>query len=339
MKKSAGEVIILSQTPQSAGPQGPGERMHTTLTAGRLASGQPIEIPVIMVRGPADGPTVYVQAAVHGSEVNGIEVIRRFLTDLEPSDLSGTVIAVPVANVLAFVDRQRRTPWEDEDMNRVWPGKENGTLSERMAHSLFSRLVRQADAVIDLHTGYTDMVVHTVYMKDRRESRQLAEIFGTDVLIQEETSTEWEEKRFHGKLRNVCDEQGIPAITPELGGGGRFEETPIALGVRGIWNVLRHLGMVAGAAEVPVKQTVVAQGHLTRALAPEAGLFVPAVAPGDIVEFGQTLGSIYGIKRLIDEADVVAPAAGMVVAINPNPTVHTGEMIAMMGRVIDTVTP
>lgn len=315
--------------------RGPGERFHTTVTPGRLPSGQPIDIPVIMVRGGSgDGPTLYVQAACHGSEVNGIEVIRRFLQEIEPSELSGTIIAVPVANVPAFTHRQRHTPWENEDMNRVWPGKPDGSLSERMAHALFEGYIRQADAVVDLHTGYPGMVSHTVYMEGREHSEALARAFGMEVLMQEEVSGEWEQRRFQGKLRNACDEAGIPAITPELGGWGSFEEESIRLGVKGLWNVLRHLGIAEGEPEIPATQTTIAQAHLTRAVSPGAGLFKAAVKPGDMVELGETLGTVYGIHRLIDEADVRSPVAGMVLALDPHPTVHTGEMVAMLGRVV-----
>lgn len=311
---------------------GPGEKVHTTVATGRLAGGQSVELPVVIVRGPREGPTVYVQAAVHGDEVNGVEVIRRFLQALEPSALAGSIIAVPVANLPAFTARQRHTPWDGADMNRVWPGKPDGSLSERMAHVLFETFVRQADVVIDLHAGLADTVMHTVFVQNQGESRQLAAVFGLPVLLQDEPAAGEHGPRFHGQLDRVCAEIGTPAITPRLGGPGRFQEDAIEAGVQGLWNVLHYLNMVPGEPALPPEPPVVLEGQLTRALAPSGGLFVPAVAVGDTVELGQPLGTIYGLQRLLDEADVPAPITGMVLALNPHPAVHTGEMVALVGK-------
>lgn len=312
---------------------GPGEKLHTTVAVGRLADGQRVELPVVIVRGPREGPTVYVQAAVHGDEVNGIEVIRRFLQGLEPSALAGSIIAVPVANLPAFTARQRHTPWDGADMNRAWPGKPDGNLSERMAHALFESFVRQADVAIDLHAGFADTVMHALFLGDQPESRRLASVFGLPVIIQDDLTAGEPDQRFQGQLGRVCAGIGTPAITVQLGGPGRFQEEAIGAGVRGLWNVLRYLDMVPGEPEHTKTPPVVVEGRLTRALAPSGGLFVPAVAVGDTVELGQPLGTIYGLQRLVDEADVPAPVTGMVVALNPHPTVHTGEMIALVGKI------
>ncbi|HLS88607.1 MAG TPA: succinylglutamate desuccinylase/aspartoacylase family protein [Sphingobacteriaceae bacterium] len=325
-------MIPLAHFNGSSKAAGPGEKLHTAVPVGRLADGRRVELPVVIVRGSGEGPTVYVQAAVHGDEVNGIEVIRRFLHALEPSALSGSIIAVPVANLPAFTARQRHTPWDGADMNRAWPGKPDGNMSERMAHALFESFVRQADAVIDLHADFADTVMHALFLPDQRESRRLAEVFGLPVLIQDDPEAGAPDQRFQGQLARGCAGIGTPAITVQLGGPGRFHEEAVAAGVRGLWNVFRYLRITPGEPEPPRQPQVVVEGRLTKALAPSGGLFVPAVAVGDKVELGQPLGTIYGLQRLVDEADVPAPVTGMVVALNPHPTVHTGEVIALVGK-------
>jgi len=236
--------------------------MHTAdrVTLARLPSGVPVET-TIHRYGDGDGPTCYVQAAQHGREINGTDVLRRLherLTDSTAvgsvaSDLDGTLIVVPVADPLTF-DRVAYTTPEPIDsaapnMNRCWPGNSAGTIHERMAARLWAD-ASDADAIIDLHTGSPEMQTHTVYLRGDDASRNLAEAFGTDLLLAEaagdDADTEWDERNFGGKLRVAATREGIPSITPELGSNKQLDHDAIQTGLDGLLGVFRHLGLLAG---------------------------------------------------------------------------------------------
>lgn len=308
-----------------------GEKAFGFLPVGTLADGSPIEIPVVVLSGAEDGPRLFVQSVVHGSEINPLEAMRRVVTELDPSRLRGTLIAVLIANVIAFQHRERRTVFDGEDMNRVWPGRADGRLSERMAFAIYEHAVKGCDAVVDLHTGYSTMLTHVVYGEGDAGSEELARVFGTEYLLMEERDEEWEEMRFAGKLRNVAAADGLPAITPELGGAARFEEERIASGVTGVRNVLVHYGMIEGQLQRPSRQIII-RNHLTRVLADHGGVFTPSVRLGDELAAGQTIGIIYSARDFRVLQEVRSPAEAVLLSYAENPVVHTGDAVAMLGK-------
>ncbi|MDP2871752.1 MAG: succinylglutamate desuccinylase/aspartoacylase family protein [Bacillota bacterium] len=316
----------------------PGEVARGVMPVGSFADGTPLEIPFILVNGAGDGPTVYVEAACHGSEINGLEVIRRLVTEeLDPAKLKGRFILVPVANVVAFTHRQGHTPFDNENMNRVWPGKAQGRMSERMAYALWENAIKQANYLIDLHTGNSTLVTHVVFMGGEQSSRELAEVFGVEVLLQEEKDPDWQGSRFAGKLRNSADGAGIPAICPELGGNSKFEKVRIEQGLRGVLNVAKHLGMIPGSPVLPKKQWVVSQGHLTQVKVACGGAALFEVTGGDMVRTGDLICRVYSIRDFAVLEEVRAPMDGMIIMVAENPVLHTGDMAAMMGKVTGQV--
>jgi predicted deacylase len=309
----------------------PGARRYGTLAVGNLADGTPIEIPVVVVNGAREGKRLFLQAGVHGKELNPIEVLRRVVTGLEPAGLAGVLVGVISANPLSFVARDRRAPYDLEDMNRVWPGKADGAISQRMAHAIYEGGVRGSDALVDLHTGSSTMLTHSVFGEGDAASEALARVFGTEVLLMEERDEDWQRARFAGKLRNTATADGIPAITPELGGHSTFEPERIAAGVTGVLNVLKHLGMIEGEIVRPARQYVV-RNHLTRVSVDRGGLFVPAVVPGDEVRAGDRLGILYSPRDFAEVATVVSPNDAVVLSVAENPVLHTGDSAAMLGK-------
>ncbi len=315
-----------------------GEIARGVLPVGSFADGSQLEIPFILVNGAGEGPTVYVEAACHGSEINGLEVIRRLVTgELSPGTLKGRFIFVPVANVVAFTHRQGHTPFDNENMNRVWPGKADGRMSERMAYALWENAIKQADYLIDLHTGNSTLVTHVVFMGGEEGSREIAEAFGVEVLLQEEKDPDWQRSRFAGKLRNSADGAGIPAICPELGGNSKFEAVRIEQGLQGVLNVAKHLGMLPGSPILPKKQWVVSQGHLTQVKVSLGGAALFEVTGGDIVKAGDLICRVYSIRDFAFVEEVRAPMEGMIIMVAENPVLHTGDMAAMMGKVVGEV--
>ena len=325
--------------------------MHTAdrVTLARLPSGVPVET-TIHRYGDGDGPTCYVQAAQHGREINGTDVLRRLherLTDptaVGPvaSDLDGTLIVVPVADPLTF-DRVSYTTPEPLDsaapnMNRCWPGNSGGTIHERMAARLWAD-ASDADAIIDLHTGSPEMQTHTVYLRGDDASQHLAEAFGTDLLLAEaagdDADTEWDERNFGGKLRVAATREGIPSITPELGSNKQLDHDAIQAGLDGLLGVFRHLGLLAGDPDP--WDGVRARNHLGRVRAADSGLFVPDATAelGADVAAGDTFGTVYDPATYEPVQTVTADRDGIVYSIAREATVTAGQTLVGIAERLD----
>ncbi|MFC7079688.1 succinylglutamate desuccinylase/aspartoacylase family protein [Halorussus caseinilyticus] len=318
------------------------EHRSERVTLARLPSGVEIETTVHTYDGRADGPTVYVQAAQHGREINGTETLRRVHDRLagDDPDLAGRVVVVPVADPLTF-DRVSYTTPEQLDsvnpnMNRVWPGDSDGTLHERMAATLWE-YVEDADAVIDLHTGSADMLPHVVFMEGHDESRALAEAFGTGLLLSEEAGedadAEWDARDFGGKLRVAATRKGIPTITPELAHNKRLAEDAIETGVEGTLDALRHLGLLAG--DPSDRDPTLARNHLGRVTADESGLFRadPDREVGQRVEPGERVGTLYDPTTYETLQEVETDRGGVLYSLTREATVTGGEKLLSVALV------
>ncbi|MCU4972613.1 succinylglutamate desuccinylase/aspartoacylase family protein [Halobacteria archaeon AArc-m2/3/4] len=315
---------------------------HTTedVVLARLPSGIEISTTVHTYDGGDDGPTVYVQAAQHGREINGTETLRRVHERLSLRNLSGTLVAVPVANPLTF-DRVSYTTPEvidsvNPNMNRVWPGDDSGSLHQRMAARLWEYL-EGSDAVIDLHTGSPDMLPHVVYLEGDEPSRALAEAFGTGLLLSEQAdedaTEEWYRRGFDGKLRVAAVQKGIPAITPELAHNKQILEDPVELGVDGIFDVLRDMDMLEG--EAPERDQTIARNHLGQVQATASGLFrpKPSLEMGQFVPEGADLGTVYHPATYESLQDVAADREGILYALTKEATVKAGDQLASVALV------
>ena len=314
--------------------------MHTAerITLARLPSGVPVETTVHVYEGDAEGPTLYVQAAQHGREINGTEVLRRVHERLvrDGPALAGRLVAVPVADPLTFDRVSYVTPESldavNSNMNRVWPGDADGSLHQRMAARLWE-YARDADAIVDLHTGSPDMLTHTVFLAGDDESRALASAFGTDLLLAErageDADAEWVDRRFDGKLRVAATREGIPAVTPELAHNKQLVEPAVETGVAGVFDVLRHLGMLPGDPDPPADQRV-ARNHLGRVRAADSGLFRPDddAELGREVSPGDRLGTLYDPATYETLQEVAATHAGVLYSVAREATVTAGETLA-----------
>ena len=304
----------------------PGTKTAGTITHGTTADGAVLQTAVHLVVGNSEGPVLYVQAAVHGDEVNNVEALRQLLSGLNPQEMRGVLIAIPVVNGPAFLARRRHNPIDREDMNRVWPGQPNGSTSSQMAYDLFQQAIRHAQYVIDLHTASSTYLLHTVYGAGDAASRKLAEVFGLELLLEEEVDQKLKEARFQGKLRNVLNARGVPAITPELGGTNCIEPANVALGVRGVTNVMKHLGMLPGAVSPSERPQITLRGsHLDHVITTKGGFWIPAVKEGDRVEQGDVLGHIYSLLTFEVAETIRAPYNGYVLGRPGSPVVNFGD--------------
>ncbi|ELY99367.1 succinylglutamate desuccinylase/aspartoacylase family protein [Natrialba asiatica] len=310
------------------------------VTLARLPSGVALTTTVHTYSGSADGPTLYVQAAQHGREINGTETLRRFHDRLPLESLSGTIVAVPVANPLTF-DRVSYTAPEQFDsvnpnMNRVWPGDADGSLHQRMAARLWEFAAR-ADAIVDLHTGSPDLLPHVVYREGDDRARDLARAFGTDILLSEEAGEdapeEWHRRDFAGKLRVAAAEAGVPAITPELAHSKQIVEGAVETGVDGLLNVCRSLGLLPGNA--PRREQTVARNHLGQVTADNSGLFRPAptLEFGRLVSAGTELGTVYDPTTYEVLQTATADREGLLYSLTQEATVTAGDKLASVALV------
>ncbi|MFC4357574.1 succinylglutamate desuccinylase/aspartoacylase family protein [Halobium salinum] len=311
--------------------------MHTAerISLARLPSGVDVETTVHVYEGNESGPTLYVQAAQHGREVNGTEVLRRLHGRIDHEALAGRLVAVPVADPLTF-DRVSYTTPEvldsvNANMNRCWPGDPEGTLHERMAARLWE-FASDADALVDLHTGSPTMLTHTVFQEGDPGSAALAEAFGTELLLAEaagdEADVEWSERGFDGKLRVTATRDGVPAITPELAHSKQLVEQAIETGVRGVFNVLRHLDMLQGAPD-PHPEQRLGRNHLGRVVAEDSGLYRPSANAelGETVEEGDFLGRVYDPTSYEELQEVEAVRDGLVYSVAREATVTAGQTL------------
>jgi len=209
----------------------PGMKARSVLTLPDFwADGQSLEIPFMVLHGEKPGKTLYVQVAQHGSEVMGLEALRRLMAELDPRDMRGTLIYC-LPNPLAFREKTRATMFDPKPggMNRVWPGDPQGSLTERMAYMIWTELVSHADEVVDLHTASRYCPVWVFYEADgvseaapsetARRSEEMARLFGAPILY-----VETEAYGGRKTLRASCVDKGVPAIVPELGGHAHFDE-------------------------------------------------------------------------------------------------------------------
>ncbi|MFW6385164.1 MAG: succinylglutamate desuccinylase/aspartoacylase family protein [Halodesulfurarchaeum sp.] len=300
-----------------------------------LPSGREIETPIHRYEAIAPGPTVYVQALQHGGEVNGAVVLRRLHRRLVKSNLSGTVLAVPVANPLA-VDHRRytissRVDAVNTNMNRHWPGDSDGTVLQRIVARLWD-VAGESDVVVDIHTGGPEMLSHVRYTPGDDRSRELAESFGLDYVVAEGTAKSSPESgNASGKLREIASGNGIPCITPELSHSRAIVEESVESGVTGVENVLKAVGVLDGEPDAGAPGVASEMEPVT---ADKSGLFTPAVSVGDRVRVNQSVGTVEDPGLWETRDTVRTPVGGLVLSISPGASVVEGERVA---NVVDLV--
>ncbi|WP_224766262.1 succinylglutamate desuccinylase/aspartoacylase family protein [Nocardioides campestrisoli] len=215
----------------------PGSARELELPVTRLVTGADVSLPVRVLHGREDGPTVWINAATHGDELVGVEVVRRVLAGLSAKTLRGTLIAVPVVNVLGVMTGDRYLP-DRRDLNRSFPGSPRGSLASRIAHLMMTEVVAKCSVGIDLHTG-SDRRTNLPQVRadlDDPVTRELAEAFGAPVMLHA--------KLRDGSLRHAAGQVGATVLLYEGGEAWRFDEWAIAAGVDGVRRVLGRLGMI-----------------------------------------------------------------------------------------------
>ncbi|MFT4842330.1 MAG: putative deacylase [Planctomycetota bacterium] len=273
---------------------------------------------VVVLHGVQPGPVLFVSAAIHGDEINGVEIIRRLLATRGLRRLSGTLVAVPVVNVYGFMAQTRYLP-DRRDLNRAFPGSPKGSLASRLAHIFTTEIVDQCTHGIDLHTGaiHRSNLPQLRACLDRGQTAELADAFGVPVVLHANVRD--------GSLRQAVVEREMPMLLYEAGEALRFDEVCIRAGVRGVVNVMRKIGMLQESkSRPPAKPTVCVKSKWERA--PEGGVLRMRVALGDRVHTGQTLAMLSDATGE-NEITVVASVEGIVIGCTNLPLVNEGDAI------------
>jgi uncharacterized protein len=302
-----------------------GARGLVDLPVSKLSNHTPVTLPVHVLHGHRPGPTMFVSAAIHGDELNGVEIIRRVLRTLQPGNIAGTLLCVPVVNAYGFIGRSRYLP-DRRDLNRSFPGSATGSLAARLAHLFLNEVVHRCQFGIDLHTA----AVHRVNLPQIRSNfaksprcRELSEAFGAQVVL--------ESPERPGSLRRAARESGIDVLVYEGGEGLRFDDFAIRAGVDGIANVMLKTGMLElpdGVEATPVPDTrAPVFANVSRWVrAPDGGIFRTTKQIGNAVTAGEVIGIVSNPYE-DSETEVRTSHRGIIVGRTTLPIVNMGDAL------------
>ncbi|MDG1287869.1 MAG: succinylglutamate desuccinylase/aspartoacylase family protein [Rickettsiales bacterium] len=300
-----------------------GQRKQIEIPIAKLFDYTEMKIPVEVVRGTEEGPVLFISAAIHGDEINGVEIIKRILSRKKAlSKIKGTLIAVPIVNAFGFNRNIRYLP-DRRDLNRCFPGSETGSLAGQIAHIFMREIVSKSTHGIDLHTA----AIHRSNLPQIRaclhheETEKLALNFGVPVVIDSDIRD--------GSLRQAAADMGIPMLLFEGGKALRYEEKVIKSGVQGILSVMRSIGMIEGEGKVSLKQRkkqvfIAKSSHWIRA--PHSGSLRANKKLGSRVKKGELLGVLsnsFGDEKV----EVRAKRTGIVIGMAILPLVNNGDAL------------
>jgi hypothetical protein len=292
----------------------PGTSRRLDWVATELFEGVPVSTPILVVNGSAPGPTLCLTAAIHGDELNGIEVVRRVMHDVSADKLAGRVIGVPIVNLQGFRRGSRYLP-DRRDLNRYFPGNPKGSAASRIAYSFFREVIVHCSALVDLHTGSFERANLPQLRADLRnpEIVALTQGFGATVIVHSGPA--------EGTLRHAASEAGIPAVTLEAGGPSELELTEVKHGVKGIETLLNTLGMVRKTRLWGDSEPVYYRSSWVRAN--RGGILLSDVGLGSTVREGDLLGTI--TDPISNESTrVYSPYSGRVIGMARNQVVMPG---------------
>src|SRR5713226_9331955 len=293
-------------------------------------------IPVVVVNGVKPGPVLALVTGAHGTEYVSIIAVEKLIVELDPATISGTVILIPLVNIASFEQKVPHVnPVDGKSMNRFYPGKADGTQTERASYAITRQVVEKSDYLIDLHGGDLDESLRpysywprTGNEKQDATSRGMALAFGLDhIIIAADRPRDPNASRY---LDNTASTRGKPAIAVEAGYAGTVEPGDVEALANGCIGVMRYLKMLPGTAS-PVEHPVWIERVVTLASA-ETGIFYPAVRRGSYVEQGMKIGRVTDFfGKTIFEAR--SPATGVILYVAALPSMKKGETIANIGVV------
>jgi hypothetical protein len=279
----------------------------------------PAQLPLRIIRGKKDGPVVFISAAIHGDELNGIEIIRRFQKLTVLKKLKGTLILVPMVNIYGVVNLSRYLP-DRRDLNRSFPGSKKGSLAGRVAKVFFDEVVKKCDLGIDLHTAsiHKSNLPQIRTNIDNEYTFNLAKAFEAPVVLHSQLRD--------GSLRAVAQENGVPILLYEAGEALRFDEGSIRIGVKGLVNVLRENAMLPKSSTKKHKKTPIVAKSSKWIRAVESGMLRTIKGLGETVSQGDIIAYI---DEPLDDSiyEIIAPFDGIIIGKSKIPLVQEGDAI------------
>jgi len=318
------EKIIVVKTKEdlriSSLKRGEVHRIQIQLSDNSL--GVPWRVPLIIIRGKNKGPTVGITAALHGNELNGISTIFKLIEEIDPEKLSGTLVLVPISNVPGYLMNQRHFA-DNVDLNRIMPGKPVGATSSIYAHYFITKIVSKFNYLLDLHTASHGRV-NSLYIRadiESEETRTLAYLQNPQIIVKK-----YDEQ---GTLRSWANENGIPAITIEIGNPNAFQHQLIDETLEGIMNTLYHLEMLKGEVKDLVGDAIICDNSYW-IYSNRGGIVdvIPKLA--DEVKAGEVIAKVYDVFGHVKEK-IKADRSGVVIGKNIRPNCDAGTRILHLG--------
>lgn len=303
----------------------PGTKEYRRFTIAENAYRQEIFLGFFGIYGCRPGPTLLLNSAVHGNEVVGVEVIRKLVEKIDPQNLCGNILAIPVVNPMGFNAGDRWDPIDRQDMNRVFPGDRDGTLTERVAYFFFEKFVPRANYIIDLHSAEfpDEMIPH---IRLRRESardeihNQFMNSTGINVI--------WQGPAVNGMLQVEAARIGIRCLTIEIGAAGLINSNNVKVGLSACENVMKVLGMIKGKAKIP-KFQILLKSNEEWIRSPSGGIFKPDIRLGQMVREGQKIGDIMD-PMSFHSGNILSPLEGIVTGITHQSIIRSGTRLCMV---------
>jgi uncharacterized protein len=297
----------------------PGQRKRIQIEVAALFDYTPLTVPIEVIRGEEDGPRMFISAAIHGDEINGVEIIKRLLQRPVLKQIRGTLIAVPVVNVFGYNNKSRYLP-DRRDLNRCFPGSKKGSLGAQLAAIFMKEIVSHCTHGLDLHTGAINRanLPQIRACLDDPLTHELAQGFGVPVTLHS--------KLRDGSLREAARHKGVTTLLYEGGEALRFDESVIKIGLRGCINVMRFIGMLPPAKssnQKPFRKIFEARSSYW-VRAEHSGSFRTLKKLGDHVQQGELLAVIsdpFGSELY----DVRAESAGIIIGMSTIPLINRGD--------------
>ena len=283
----------------------PGTLTRLSWHANQNFDGINTPVPVLVAKGTEEGPTLCLTAAVHGDELNGIEVVRRVLYNLNPLKLKGSVVGVPIVNIQGFSRNSRYLP-DRRDLNRFFPGNTNGSAASRLAYSFFNEVIRYCDALVDLHTGSFHRTNLPQIRADlnNEEVLKLTEGFGSTLIMHNDGA--------EGTLRRAAVNAGIPAVTFEAGEPSRIQQKEVEHTVKAVNTLLDEMGIYSKRSLWGAPEPVYYTSKWVRA--DSGGILFSKVKLGRRVKSGELLGTITD-PITNDRTEVMSPYQGRIIGM------------------------
>jgi len=306
----------------------PGEVANLALPLPEQYSCAPLYMPIKVVHGQNAGPCLVIFSVLKGRELNGLEIANRIVKAMDPSKISGTVIAIPVINIYGLTHYPSILPTGNDDLAKCFPGKENGTYGERMAYLITEEIFKKANYCIELETGDVNHnILPQVYCNfQNKSSKALAKVFRAPVV----TNVELKGKN---NLRQTMEDLDIPLLVYQAGEALRFDENVISLGFDGVKNVMRATDMLV---KEPVQEVSPIfsreEGWIT---AHKGGILHPSVSLGQTIEKGDTIGTVSDPFGADIVEPITSPRKGIVVGVNTSPLIYEGLAIFKIASFLD----